>query len=57
LCRSRLQIIENKLSANGSQNNKPNGRPANGKPLDGELHDTAIGIVRPADITQEMQAY
>jgi DNA gyrase subunit A len=37
-------------------NNKPNnGRPANGKPLDGELHDTAIGIVRPADITQEMQ--
>ena len=32
-------------------NNKPsNGKPANGKPLDGEVHDSAIGIVRPADI-------
>jgi DNA gyrase subunit A len=37
-------------------NNKPsNGKPANGKPLDGAVHDSAIGIVRPADITQEMQ--
>jgi DNA gyrase subunit A len=37
-------------------NNKPlNGKPLNGKPQEGELQDTAIGIVRPADITQEMQ--
>ena len=58
LCRSRLQwTTENNPFMDGTPvNNKPNnGRPANGKPLDGELHDTAIGIVRPADITQEMQ--
>ena len=37
-------------------NGKPvNNKPSNGKPLDGELQDSAVGIVRPADITQEMQ--
>ncbi len=32
-----------------------NNKPSNGKPAHGEVHDGALGIVRPADITQEMQ--